>query len=168
MIRQRLFVERYGWTLHVYYAVRSFFVDEIMDALRVIDCPKAFLREAYDNLSAGRVKALTYSNYRRRETVMVIGLASSPREYANSIVHELWHFAVHVSLALGLDMEGEEPAYLIGDTMSEMMAAARELLCECSCHSAGIAKGDAQHGRGLTCQQPTDATGLPVKALGYL
>lgn len=147
MITQRLKIERYGWTLHVFYAVHSYFVGEIMDELRAIDCPDEFLRQAWENLSAGKLnRGLTYSNYKKRESVMVIGLASSPGEYADSIVHELWHFAVHVSMALGLDVEGEEPAYLIGDTMREMFRRAGALLCECGCGRTSLRQIDKKHG----------------------
>lgn len=130
MIAQRLLIKRYGWQLNVFYAVHSYFVEDITAELRKIGCPDNFIAEARENMAAQRLnRGLTYSNYRRRATVMVIGLASSPGEYANSIAHELWHFAVHLSRALGLDIEGEDPAYLIGDTMMAMMPAVVPLLC---------------------------------------
>ena len=130
MIVRRVEIKKYGWTLHVYCAVRSYFVEDILQHLADIDCPRKFLRQAERNMRDGKLnRGPTYSNYRRRETVLVVGLASSPGEYANSIVHELWHFAVHVALALGLDMEGEEPAYLIGETMRELLGYVAPLLC---------------------------------------
>lgn len=135
MITRRVEIKKYGWALHVYCAVRSYFVEDILMHLADIGCSGEFLEEAERNMRGGTLnRGLTYSNWGSRETVLVVGLASSPEEYANSIVHELWHFAVHVSRALGLDMEGEEPAYLIGETMRELMGYVSPLVC-CHCRA---------------------------------
>ena len=132
MIRQELYIDKYKWRLHIYYAVTEYYVSEIMELLYSVGCDGEFARNAYENMMSGKLDhGLTYSNYGLRETVMVIGLSSSPAEYADSIVHELWHFGMHASEALGLDVSGEPPAYLVGHTMRSMHPVAGKFICGC-------------------------------------
>lgn len=133
MIRQEVYIERYDWVVHVYYAVDAYYINEIMGRLLEIDCPNKFLQQAYDNMRANKLnRGLTYSNYRRRETVMVIGLASSPAEYENSIQHELRHLVDNIVDAIGLE-PGEPPGYLTGETAMLMHPVTKLLTCECEC-----------------------------------
>ena len=90
MIRQRFDIEEYGWKVAVYYAVDCYYTDEIMGRLYDIGCRGDDLETAYRNLSSGKPDTgLTYSNYGTRQTVMVIGITSSPAEFQNSYDHEL-------------------------------------------------------------------------------
>lgn len=133
MIRQQLYIERYDWRVYVYYAVDAYYIDEIMWMLYRIECPREFMLQAWENMSANRLnQGLTYSNYRRRETVMVIGLASSPAEYENSIQHELRHLVDNMVEALNL-RPGEPPGYLTGETAMMMHPVTKLLTCECDC-----------------------------------
>ena len=133
MIRQWLYIERYDWRVYIFYAVDSYYIEEIMWLLYCIECPRDFMRQAWENMSANKLnQGLTYSNYRRRETVMVIGLASSPAEYENSIQHELRHLVDNIVEALGLK-PGEPPGYLTGETAMMMHPVTKLLTCECEC-----------------------------------
>lgn len=133
MIRQQLYIDRYDWKVYVYYAVDAYYIEEIMWMLYCIECPREFMMQAWENMSANRLnQGLTYSNYRRRETVMVIGLASSPAEYENSIQHELRHLVDNMVEALGLK-PGEPPGYLTGETAMMMHPVTKLLTCECDC-----------------------------------
>lgn len=133
MIRQQLYIEKYDWWVYVYYAVDAYYINEIMWMLYRIKCPQEFMWQAWENMSANRLnQGLTYSNYRRRETVMVIGLASSPAEYENSIQHELRHLVDNIVEALNL-RPGEPPGYLTGETAMMMHPVTKLLTCECDC-----------------------------------
>ena len=84
-------------------------------------------------IDTGYLMGLTYSNYERRESVMVIGPTSSYREFANSLLHETRHLTDHVCLAMGMEI-GEEPiAYLAGYIGSALADEIRLFVCDC-CH----------------------------------
>lgn len=133
MIRQQLYIERYDWIVYVYYAVDTYYIDEIMMQLYRINCPQEFMWQAWKKMSANKLnQGLTYSNFRTRETVMVIGLASSPAEYENSIQHELRHLVDNMVKALDIP-PGEPPGYLTGETAMMMHPVTKLLTCECGC-----------------------------------
>ena len=79
MIVQEFYIPRYGdWHVKVYYAVHTYWAKDIIANLYRIGCSGGFLKRAYRNLAEGRMNTgLTYSDYRRRETVMVISLTLS-------------------------------------------------------------------------------------------
>ena len=134
MIRQRFDIEEYGWKVEVYYAVDCYYTDEIMGRLYDIGCRGDVLETAYRNLSSGKPDTgLTYSNYGTRQTVMVIGITSSPAEFQNSYDHERKHLEAHMAKALGIDPWGEEICYLSGNIGQKMFDKARLLLCDCEC-----------------------------------
>ncbi len=80
MIVQEFYIPKYGdWHVKVYYAVHTYWADRIIMDLYRIGCRGDSLKRAYRNLTEGRMNTgLTYSDYRRRETVMVISLTSTP------------------------------------------------------------------------------------------
>lgn len=133
MIRQQLYIERYDWVVYIYYAVDAYYIEEIMMQLQSIDCPREYMMQAYENMSANKLnQGLTYSNFRTRKSVMVIGLASSPAQYENSIQHELRHLIDNMVEALNLK-PGEPPGYLTGETAMMMHPVTKLLTCECEC-----------------------------------
>lgn len=71
----------------------------------------------------------TYANPDRYRAVVVIGPTSSSEEFIDTLVHEVHHLAVAIASNLGLDLEGEAPAYLSGDTARDLA----ELVCEMGC-----------------------------------
>ena len=81
---------------------------------------------------------LTYSNNDLRETIMVIGMWSSPDEFVNSFSHELRHFTDHIAREFGLESGGEEVAYLTGSIHKELYPVNRMFLCDCKCHFRDI------------------------------
>lgn len=134
MIRQDIRAEAggYRWTVRAFYAVSRYDVEDIMTELWKTGCPATFARRAYENMRSGQLdNGLTYSNFRRRESVMVVGLTRSAGEFFNTLVHELCHLSGHVSAAYDLDRGGEEVAYLTGDVAMRMYPQVKELLCEC-------------------------------------
>ncbi len=132
MIVQTFYLKKYGWRVRVFYAVSHYHVERIVEALREIGCRGRRLREAMASLIRAEIDTgLTYSNYLRRETVMVIGMSSTAAEYDNSIRHEAHHLHMHIAEACGLDPYGEPVAYLVGETSRAMHPAASRLTCEC-------------------------------------
>lgn len=141
MIRQHFTLQKYGWHCLVYYAVDTYYIDEILDKMHSIGCDGDMLQTAYRNMSSGDMNTgVTYSNFRERETVMVIAITSSQKEFAKSWRHECGHMATHICQAFGIDPYGEEIQYIGDDIIEEMWECAKALLCECEC-----CKGKVKH-----------------------
>lgn len=99
-----------------------------------IGCDGDMLRTAYENISSGNLNTgVTYSNFGTRETVMVIALTSSPKEFAKSWRHECGHMATHICQAFGIDPYGEEIQYIGDDIIEKTWEYVKSLLCECNC-----------------------------------
>ena len=118
--------------MRVFYAVTTYWVWQIIKELRRIGCVGEKLEMAYRNLSSGNLNTgLTYSNFERRETVMVIAKTSSPEQFQNSFDHETGHLCRHISQTFGIDPYGEEEQYLQGYIGQKMFPVAKKFLCEC-------------------------------------
>ena len=132
MIRQKIHIEGWNWTIYAYYSVGHYYTEEIMERLVQIGCTDKHLQRAYRNLSSGHVDTgLTYSNPRKRKTVMVVGYASSGEEFLNSLLHEMRHVEEHILSASGVEPYGEPVAYLTGELGREMYRSISHLLCDC-------------------------------------
>lgn len=116
MIRQKFYLERLDWKVYIYYAVDCYYTGEILSKLRSIGCSENLLKESEKNMNSCKMDTgLTYSNFLTRSTVMVIGLFSSKREFFNSYTHEQRHLQDDLANMNGIDLDGEEVAYLSGE-----------------------------------------------------
>lgn len=130
MIEQTVLLPGYNWLLRIFYSATSDDADTILEVLGRLDCSKKVLGKAAHNLRSGQLNTgLTYSSLKHRCSVMVIGKASSPDEYWNTIDHERGHVIRHISNALEMDPDGEEVQYLAGDIASYMAPIARLFVC---------------------------------------
>lgn len=115
MIRQDIYLEKYDWNVMVCHVSNKEEAEEAIDLLISIGCKGNPLMEAYDHISSDKTnRGLTYTNVIERISVVIIGKATSDGEYINSISHELFHVVAHICKHLGIDMQGEEPCYLMG------------------------------------------------------
>lgn len=131
MIAQDFFLDKYDWHVRVYYAVSSYWTERIVSDLELIGCRGNNLRRSYESLKRGDLNTgMTYSNLRKGETVMVISLTSSPKEFLNSWMHEMRHLSRHIEQAYGIDPYGEEAAYLAGIIGQKMFGTAKRFICE--------------------------------------
>lgn len=120
--------------MHIYYAVTCYRTNAIMAALKSIGCPDSIIRMSKENLSSCKLDTgLTYSNTDRRETVMVIGIASSSAEFLNSFEHEKKHLEAHIANAYNIPPYGEEIAYLAGDIAQMLAKDIQMFICNCDC-----------------------------------
>lgn len=131
MIRQTFELPEYDWQVQCYYAVNGYYVSEIMESLIDIGCKDRDLDNAYISLSSGNMNTgLTYSNKHTGETVIVIQITTTPKEFAKSWRHEMGHLATHIAEAYGIDPHGEEIQYIGDDIVEEMWDVAHHFLCE--------------------------------------
>jgi len=135
MLRSNLYIDRYNWNVNIYYAVTTYWTNEIMNNLYDINCPDRLLNEAYGKLKKGKINfGLTYSNYELMETVMVISRTTGPSEFINSLCHEKRHLEDHIWQALDIKPEGEEIAYLSGYIGQKLAKDIHYFICNCNCH----------------------------------
>ena len=138
MIRQDVYLERWDWYVIVYYAVDTYYMDEILEELEMIGCTYAdeieedLTQHPYNN-------GLTYSNMRRRVSLVVIGLTETPEEFQNTYDHEKGHLAMHIAEEDRMDVFGEEFQYLTGEIGKQTFPIAKRFMCE---HCRKGLKGD--------------------------
>lgn len=131
MLIQDFYLEDWDWTVKVFYAIDTYYIDQILGDLEFIGCTGYELMKAENILSAGDYNiGLTYSNLPGRCTVIVIGLTASPADFQNTFDHEKGHLAMHISKALDINVFGEEFQYLTGEIGQAMFPYAKRFLCE--------------------------------------
>ena len=113
MIRDKFSI--YDWNVLILYECTCDDIDYIIQALKDIYCPNKYIKEALKNLESCNLNiGLTYSNLRRKSSVIVINKTSSFAQMINTVSHEYFHLICHLSKALDIEDE-EELAYLNGD-----------------------------------------------------
>lgn len=131
MIVQNIYLEDWDWHITVYYAVDTYYADEILEELEYMGCSQHDLVKAEKSLRGGYYNTgLTYSNTKDRYSVVVIGLTSTPAEFQNTFDHEKGHLTMHIGEALDIDIFGEEYQYLSGMIGQLMFKVAKRFLCE--------------------------------------
>lgn len=116
MTRGEISLGRYEWSVTCFIGYSDEDVNDICDALEGIGCDGDALFDARRHLakdSDGR--GLTYSNVRLRQSVVAIGRSPSQASIANTIGHELFHVVAHVCGSDGIDIQSEEPCYIMGE-----------------------------------------------------
>ena len=136
MIVRKIHIPEADWNVCMYFALDTYYVEDIMQSLCDIGCDSQRAKQAYENMIADKKNTgFTYSNYRNRESVMVVSKTTSASEMFNTTIHELVHLASHISLACDYEPTGETIAYIIGDLAKEIYPDISHLLCE-KCRTA--------------------------------
>lgn len=131
MIRQRFHLTKpYDWDVTCYYAVTHYEVEEILNSMREAGASDENINRAYENLSAGKMNTgLCYSG--DHCSVLVISVASSGKQFANSIFHEVHHLSTQIAHTMGYNLKGEDVCYLSGEIAEKMYPVAGKYLCDC-------------------------------------
>lgn len=69
---------------------------------------------------------------------MVIGKTSSPKEFSDSLMHELRHLEDHIATVFDMPVGGEEIAYLSGYLGKKLSKDVQIFICNCDCHKRKI------------------------------
>lgn len=113
---QHLKMNKYDWSITIYYTVDSIQKEEILHKLKEYNCTKDILDSIKNNLSnAYEDTGFTYSNYEKQCSVLVIHKASSIGEFINTFEHEKNHLEMHICEALDINPYSEEAAHMSGD-----------------------------------------------------
>lgn len=118
------------WIVDFLFAERKYDIDGIVACLRHAEAPRRIIDQAVDLMEEGSPNTgFTYTNARVFRAIVCIGPTTSGGEFQNTLVHEIHHLAVAIARELGVDLEGETPAYLAGDTMR----AFADVVCKLGC-----------------------------------
>lgn len=129
MIRQDFYLNDWDWYVIVFYAVDTYYMDEILDELDAIGC--TYIDEIEEDLTINPFNnGLTYSNMQKRISLIVIGLTKTPDEFQNTYDHEKGHLAMHIAEADCIDVFGEEFQYLTGEIGKKTFKIAKRFMCE--------------------------------------
>lgn len=131
MIVQNIYLENWDWYVTVYYAVDTYYIDEILDNLAHIGCSSKELKNAEKVFRENEYNiGMTYSNFKDRYSIVIIGLTSSAEEFQNTFDHEKGHLAMHICEALEIPTFGEEYQYVTGAIGQKMFRVAKRFLCD--------------------------------------
>lgn len=121
MTRRKIRMEQYEWSVICFLSYTINDTDYICRALKDIRCNGDALLEAYGHLSkncSGR--GLTYSNVIERKSIVAIGKSPDRASILNTIGHELFHVVAHICNKDNIDMQGEEPCYIMGELCEKL------------------------------------------------
>ena len=132
MKKRELYIGR--WSVEFYFAEEDYDIDMLLDRLYDFGAPASIMRQAMDLMESGKDNTgFTFTNPYEHCALIAIGPSSDGSEFVNTLVHEVHHLAVAIASELGVDLEGETPAYIAGDSA----LALAETICEMGCKHCG-------------------------------
>lgn len=130
MIRRDLKIGR--WAVEFYFSTDGYDVDMLLDRLFDFGASGKLMRGVMDLMERGDMNTgFTFTNEEERIALVAIGPTENGSEFINTLVHELYHVAAAISRGLGVELDGETPAYIIGDSALELM----DVVCQMGCRS---------------------------------
>ena len=129
MIHRVLSIGR--WVVDFLFATDEYDIDGVLACLYDAKAPRSVLRSAEKIMDSEYLNTgFTYSNLENHRAVVAVGPVSSGEEFIDTLVHEVHHLAVAIASGLGVDLEGETPAYLSGDSAR----ALADVICRLGCY----------------------------------
>lgn len=123
-----LFIGR--WVVYFLFAEDKYEPSEILPVLYEFGAPDEIIDHVEELIDSNCPDTgFTYADESIYRALVVIGPSSSGEEFIDTLVHEVHHLAVAIASKLGIDLEGEVPAYLSGDSARELA----DLICELGC-----------------------------------
>ena len=128
MTRRELSIGR--WIVEFYFATDGYDVDELLDRMYDFGASVSTMRQAMELMESGRMNTgFTFVNPNDYVAIIAIGPSDDGAEFIDSLVHEVHHLSVAIAKGLGVDLEGETPAYISGDSARELA----QTICELGC-----------------------------------
>lgn len=128
MLHRTLIIGR--WVADFLFAPDGYEKEEILTVLYEMGAPERLVHRVYDIIESNRLNTgFTFTNDQNLTALVVVGPTSSGEEFINTLVHEVHHLAVAIASNLGIDLESEAPAYLVGDSAFELA----DLICDLGC-----------------------------------
>lgn len=132
MIREDMYIEREDWLVHCFLATTREDASPVLSLLREMNIGAVqYMRASLHLKRALKNSGMTYSDIRRRESIMVVGETTSREEMINTFAHELRHLVDDIAEANGIPTSGERIAYLTGDIALTLAGRLLNVICEC-------------------------------------
>lgn len=131
MTRRDLQIGR--WHVEFYFSGEDGYdIDELFERIYDSGAGPSIIRKAMDLMEEGAPNTgFTFSNPLDRVAIVAIGPTTSGTEFLNTLVHELYHLATAIAKSLGVDLESEAPAYIVGDSA----LALADIICKMGCEN---------------------------------
>ena len=112
----------------------SFDPDSVIACLEDMEAPDDILFASWEKMKRGGPNGgFTYSNATMMRSCVFIGPTTNGGEFLDSFTHELRHLADDIATFIGIDLRGEEVAYITGDTTRDLA----EVVCRLGCPTCG-------------------------------
>lgn len=125
---QDIHLKRYDWDVRVYYGVVE---DDIMEILEYLDYHSyshSLISSLQQSLLMPSTLGMTVANMRDKLAVVII-MDQEPKEFFNTLIHELNHVTDYVAEYWDLPTNGELVSYMIGDMSMMLFPVAGKYLC---------------------------------------
>ena len=120
MIRQRIYLDRWDWSLTVYYEAGPEDADRILFDLDSLGAGQRELLRAERNLRCGSMNTgLTFTSSEMRESMIVIGRTTDAAQFQDTFDHEKGHLVMHIGRALGIDPYARICSIYLGQSDAE-------------------------------------------------
>lgn len=83
---------------------------------------------AYDVELGQKDSGFTYTDFKRKQSIVGIGKSTSNSQLLNTITHEAKHVQSHICRYYKIKEDGEDAAYLIGYIVQQMYKAFKNVL----------------------------------------
>lgn len=128
LIHRIIYIGR--WRVDFFFATADFEPDSVIECLEDMEAPLSVLQRSWDAVAGDRVNAgFCYSSSRQKRSCIFIGPTTSGSEFLDTFTHELRHLADDIATHLGIDLRGEQVAYITGDTTRDLA----EIVCRLGC-----------------------------------
>ena len=118
------------WHVEFCFAPDGYDIDHILDRMYSFGAGASKLRRALALMEGGEPnRGFTFANGLDRVALVVIGPTSSGAEFQDTLTHEVLHLAVSIADGLGIDLRGETPAYIMGDSIRDLA----DVVCSLGC-----------------------------------
>lgn len=115
MIIQKIYLERYDWNVVIYYNISTKEeVKTFINYLKQHNCPARDVNRISKLIPRKKDIGVSYSVLDTNLSIIGIGHFSSCDEVLNTIIHEFDHVQNAICRKYGIDISGEEAAYIIG------------------------------------------------------
>ena len=115
-MRQNFKLEKYSWSIIIYYTVTEEEKKEVLDMLEGLGCSDTVFESIKTKLTnASLDTGFAYSSYEKHCSIIVIHKASSIGEFINTLGHEKNHLEIHICEAMDINPYSEEAAHMSGD-----------------------------------------------------
>lgn len=132
MLTQTIYLSKCDWKVKVYYAVDRYYLEDILYDLDNLNIDNYEYLQIKQLMESNEVNiGFTYTDYRQKKSIIVIGLTTSAAEFQNTFDHEKGHLSMHICQYYHLNPYDEEFQYLTGEIGKKLFPYAKQFLCDC-------------------------------------